>query len=466
MTNQPKKVMLSVILLLTSTVALSADRLALVIGNGQYRQASLQNATNDADDVARQLRSLGFDVTLKKNLNRKSIRGAFRNFSRKVTAETEVALIFYSGHGAQFENRSYLIPIGADINADEDLPDEAINARSMLSKIENRRAKVNVMILDACRNLPFNMASSNRSATRGLAKINRKGSTLIAYATASGEVAQDSGNNGRNSPYTEVLLKYLKKPDLTLSQMFNDIGLEVQRTYPQTPWVDSSSIPNVYLNKGKRPTQPTAPVVNYNPQPVNPVVQQPDSREIIRKIQVQLNRLQCNAGTADGKWGRKGRSALAKLAQVNPSLDGYSQPNQTLLDNIQSMTLQKCGVANFSNLDAQVDTSRTKFNNVEALAKKVMREFYSTCNIKSLSANMTSSAQQVFNYSSELSLLEGRCRYAKGQKMKSFRMEKMYDLGNDTVAYSVEGVFTSGYVAHEALMFEKSHNGWLLDGWE
>ncbi len=342
---QLRKTIITVVMLFSTSLALSSDRVALVIGNGQYQQAELQNATNDADDVARQLRALGFDVTLRKNLNRKSIRGAFRHFSQKVTATTEIALIFYSGHGAQFENQSYLIPIGADIHTDEDLPDEAINARSMLSKVENRRAKVNVMILDACRNLPFNMASSSKSAVRGLAPINKVNNTLIAYATASGQTASDAGDNGRNSPYTEILLKHLPRPNLTLTQMFNDIGVAVKNKYGQVPWVSSSPIPNVYLSKGDQPSQPHQPVVSSRPQSINPVVQPPDNSDIIRKIQVQLNRLQCNAGTTDGIWGNKGRSALAKLVQANPGLGGYSQPNRELLDKIQNMSLQQCPVA-------------------------------------------------------------------------------------------------------------------------
>lgn len=223
------------------------NRLALIIGHANYTQLNpLNNPINDAQDISAKLTNLGFNVTLATDLDRCTMHKTISEFRRKISQETDIVLFYYAGHGAQYKNQSYLIPLRAMLDSDEDLPIEGLNTQDLLHTIENQRAKVNIMILDTCRDMPFKRTS--RSAARGLAKINTDGSaTLIAYATSPGETAADRGKNGRNSPYTEVLLEYLYKPHVPIVQLFNDIGYQVRTRYGQVPWTYSAPMPNVHI---------------------------------------------------------------------------------------------------------------------------------------------------------------------------------------------------------------------------
>lgn len=234
---------------LCSLQAHAADRVALVIGNQNYRHDALDTPINDATKVADKLRKLGFSVvSVGHNLDRREMLEKVRAFRQNINRDTEIALFFYAGHGAQYDNESYLIPLQANLQYANDLPIEAVKAKDILNQIEEQNAKVNVMILDACRNLPLKRA--NRSSMRGLAPMESHSSTLIAYSTKAGETAKDKGNSGVNSPYTEVLLKYLQdRAEIPLTQFFNDISYEVFETYGQEPWMSSSRIPRVYLKK-------------------------------------------------------------------------------------------------------------------------------------------------------------------------------------------------------------------------
>ncbi len=136
------------------------------------------------------------------------------------------------------------LALNASVNYDNDLPIEGVSAQRILQQIEDENAKVNILILDACRNLPFK--HKKRSNIRGLASISGNSQSLIVYSTKAGETANDNGKSGNHSPYTEVLLKYLDKP-LPITQLFNDIGYEVNRVYGQQPWISGSGIPRIYL---------------------------------------------------------------------------------------------------------------------------------------------------------------------------------------------------------------------------
>ena len=236
-------------------MAEASPRVALVVGNASYQQGRLANPTNDAQDVSRALRQLGFQVDLVQDTNRSNLHRAIQKFRSKLNSKTEVALFFYAGHGAQFEGQSFLLPLRANIKTAADLEIEALSAKSILTQMRSTGSLVNIMILDACRNLPY--PALNRSSSRGLARIETIGSALLAFATAPGQVAADG--RARNSPYTTQLLTHLKKPGLTISQLFNDVGFAVHRSTGgrQTPWMNSSPMPAIYLAGNKANT--TAP---------------------------------------------------------------------------------------------------------------------------------------------------------------------------------------------------------------
>ncbi|HMX29821.1 MAG TPA: caspase family protein, partial [Blastocatellia bacterium] len=195
------------------------QRLALVIGNSAYKEAPLANPVNDAQDVAAALKACGFEVLSGFNRNQREMKELIRDFGQKLRAGG-VGIFYFAGHGAQVNGRNYLFPIGAVINSQTEVEYETVEAGFVLAQMEEARNRLNVVILDACRNNPYARSfSRGRSDSRGLAGVSSAPSgTLIAYATAADDVAADG--NGRNGLFTGELLTQLKTPGLTLTQVF------------------------------------------------------------------------------------------------------------------------------------------------------------------------------------------------------------------------------------------------------
>ncbi len=223
----------------------SEVRTALVIGNSAYAEAPLSNPVNDAADVAAALKSLGFHVQLKTDASRRQIIEAIRQFGRDLQRRGGVGLFFFAGHGIQAHGRNYLIPIGADIRKEHEIEDEGVNLGRVLGEMDDARNRLNIVILDACRNNPYERGF--RSAGRGLASIDAPRGTLIAYATAPGSVAADG--SGRNSPYTEALLQHIQKSGDSVERVFKNTRAAVIRktNNAQVPWESSSLIGDFYF---------------------------------------------------------------------------------------------------------------------------------------------------------------------------------------------------------------------------
>ena len=182
-------------------------RVALVIGNGAYAEGALRNPPNDARAMGEALRTLGFEVEVITDASRKRMLDAVREFGRKLTAGG-VGLFYYAGHGMQVKGANYLIPVGVDIATEEDVQSEALDANTVLSRMDAAKNQANLVILDACRNNPF--ARSFRSGTRGLAQMEAPSGTFVAFATAPGSTASDG--DGQNGLYTQHLLQSMKVP--------------------------------------------------------------------------------------------------------------------------------------------------------------------------------------------------------------------------------------------------------------
>ncbi|MGK0289022.1 MAG: TPR repeat protein [bacterium] len=227
-------------------LAYSKQRVALIIGNGNYKSSPLKNALNDANDMAKSLRKLGFTVMLHIDANRKQMRHAIRTFGKKIHGGG-VGLFFYAGHGMQVKGKNYLIPIGADIQDQNEVLDEGIDAGLVLRKMESAQNRLNIVFLDACRNNPF--AKSFRSGQKGLAQMDAPKGSLIAYATAPGSVAADG--SGRNGVFTKHILKSLQTPNLELSQMMKKVRLGVlkETSEKQIPWDSSSLVHDFYFQR-------------------------------------------------------------------------------------------------------------------------------------------------------------------------------------------------------------------------
>ena len=221
-------------------------RIALVVGNSRYADSPLRNPANDAADVADVLAQLNFDVTLLVDADFATMSQAVTEFGRELTGRDGVALFYFAGHGMQVNGRNFLIPVGGNIAGEDEVPYKAIDANSVLAKMEAAGSATNLVILDACRNNPF--ARSHRSGTRGLAQMDAPKGTLIVYATAPGDVAFDG--DGENGIFTASLLQHIGAPDMDVELMFRQVRVDVlsQSDGKQTPWTASSLQGNFSFN--------------------------------------------------------------------------------------------------------------------------------------------------------------------------------------------------------------------------
>ena len=268
---------LIVLLLVASWFAVNSSqanagvRLALVLGNSKYEAvAALDNPSNDAADLAQALRRVGFEVIEQRDANREAMAKAVRDFSQRLRG-ADVALFFYAGHGLQMNGENYLLPVDARIETAADVRFNTINLSDIQQEMEGS-GRANIIILDACRNNPFaeKLSRGGRGATtRGLGRIDATGEgSLIVYSTQPNNVALDGA--GRNSPFTEALLKYVGTPGLEVRQMISKVRGDVLQATDrrQTPWDSSSLVGDVYLAGA-----PAAAVAASPPQP--PAVQNP-----------------------------------------------------------------------------------------------------------------------------------------------------------------------------------------------
>lgn len=223
------------------------QRVALVIGNSAYDQAPLRNPVNDARAMAAVLREVDFDVTLIENADRHALQRAALDFGSKLTADS-VGLFYFAGHGMQVRGVNYLIPIGTKVASEDEVEVEAVDVNYVLARMATAKNRFNIVILDACRNNPFERMF--RSGNTGLAAISAPRGTLIAYATAPGSLAADGA--GANGLYTGQLVAALKTPNLTLEQTFKRTRAEVVTLSSgrQTPWESSSVIGDFVFRPG------------------------------------------------------------------------------------------------------------------------------------------------------------------------------------------------------------------------
>ena len=229
-------------------ITLKSNRYALVIGNSSYQSAPLKNPINDAEDIAVNLRQLDFKVILKKNADQRTMEDTIRYFGKQLR-NGGVGIFYFAGHGIQVGSRNYLIPIDARIESESDVKYESVDAGRVLGKMEDAGNRLNIVILDACRSNPF--ARSFRTNQRGLARMDAPAGSLIAYATAPGDVAADGP--GRNGLFTKYLIKHMMSPDLPVEQMLKRIRIDVSRETKgqQIPWESSSLMGDFYFNSEK-----------------------------------------------------------------------------------------------------------------------------------------------------------------------------------------------------------------------
>jgi uncharacterized caspase-like protein len=183
------------------------------------------------------LSSLGFEVTIRENASHRDMLRAVGEFGRKLTADS-VGMFYYAGHGVQVRGRNFLIPIDASIQNEAEVGLESLDVDRVLEQMQQAGNRLNMVILDACRNNPFERRF--RGVSGGLAQIDAPKGTLLAYATAPGKVAADG--DGANGLYTAELLRALRVPGLKVEDVFKRVRSAVaQKTGDlQMPWEASS----------------------------------------------------------------------------------------------------------------------------------------------------------------------------------------------------------------------------------
>jgi uncharacterized caspase-like protein len=216
---------------------LVAPRRALVIGNSSYSFGPLKNPANDARAIGEELKRSGFEVTTGLDLPRREMLEAIRAYAESLTKAKAVGVFYFAGHGVQLAWRNYLLPTDAQIARVEDIEARCVDVNAVIDGIAKAANPMNVVILDACRENPF---AGVKLDQKGLSQLDAPPGTLLAYATAPGNLASDG--EGANGLYTEQLLRELKVPEARIEDVFKRVRLTVRRRSngQQIPWESTS----------------------------------------------------------------------------------------------------------------------------------------------------------------------------------------------------------------------------------
>lgn len=222
----------------------SEKRVALVIGNKSYSISPLSNPEHDANDMTDVLRRTGFDVESIVDGTYMEMREAVRRFAEKIK-DGGVGLFYYSGHGVQVDGENYMVPIDAVLEEKGDVGSRCVRVSSVLDFMEASRNRLNIVILDACRNNPFK--AFTRSGERGMARLDAPTGSIIAYSTAPGRTASDG--TGRNGIYTASLIKYMNVPGLSIEHVLKSVRREVMQESKnqQVPWESTALVGDFYF---------------------------------------------------------------------------------------------------------------------------------------------------------------------------------------------------------------------------
>jgi hypothetical protein len=217
---------------------LRLPKLALVVGNGEYRRAPLKNPANDAKAIGDALKELGFAVTTMLDATRAEMVAAVQAYVRELEAKKCVGLFYYAGHGVQLDWKNYMLPVDAEMDTVEDVQKQAVEVNSLIQGLVKASNPLNIIILDACRDNPFGTAK--RPPQKGLSQMDAPTRTILAYATSPGNVASDG--DGMNGLYTENLLREIKVAEAKIEDVFKRVRLGVRRKSngAQIPWESTS----------------------------------------------------------------------------------------------------------------------------------------------------------------------------------------------------------------------------------
>lgn len=301
-------------------------RHALVVGNAAYQSAPLLNSVNDATAVAKVLEKAGFKVDLKLNASQKQLQDAVTTFGDRLKAGG-AGLFYFAGHGVQIKGRNFLMPVGADIKREDEVPYKAVDVQQVLDKMETAKNRVNVVILDACRDNPF--ARSSRSGAGGLSQMDAPIGSLLAFATSPGAVASDG--KGSNGLYTQHLLANIERPGMSIEEVFKRtrLGVRLDSNGQQVPW-ENTSLEGDFYFFAPSPTAKAGATTIATPPGVEHIARAERAYDLLRQGQIddaeRIFRALAGAGHPEVVWmGREGmaevllarRDLPAALAEAN-----------------------------------------------------------------------------------------------------------------------------------------------------
>ena len=227
-------------------------RVALVIGNAAYVNIpALGNSTNDARSMATILRKLGFQVIEVVDGSKAQMDKAVENLQDLLKGKQAVAMLYYAGHGLQLDWHNYMVPVDAKLTQSSDVPKQTIDIETVINSFKKATTRMNIIVLDACRDNPF----AGKASGKGLAQLDAPVGTFLAFATAPGNVAEDGDIESGNGLFTQFLLKELQRP-ARIEDVFKRVRLQVRQKSQgrQIPWDSSSLEDDFSFNDGNKHT--------------------------------------------------------------------------------------------------------------------------------------------------------------------------------------------------------------------
>lgn len=421
-----------------SPVVNSTQRVALVIGNGAYRDAPLTNPVNDARAIAQALKESGFKVIIRENIDQRGMLSALREFGDLLRAGG-TGLFYYAGHGMQIKGRNYLIPVGASIDREDEVAYSAVDAQAVLDKMEAAGNVANIMILDACRNNPF--TRSTRSGQAGLAQMDAPVGTLVAYATSPGAVASDG--SGANGLYTQHLLNAIRQPSSKVEDVFKQVRANVRRDSQgkQVPWESTSLEGDFYFKGGPLVAAPLDPSAGLEAVLWDAV----KGSSLPIEIRAYLNRYPSGNFAAE---------ARARLAQLQPApqavaMSAPTAPAAVAVTNAPPVAATTVAAAKVNAVQVAAQTGdahgfaagdRWRFQVVDKFKGEVVRNYVNTVD------RVQADGSIVLNQGAMRWDAQGNLRYARGA-------DRERSLSNGFV--NIPAVLKVG--AKTALNFESDH---------
>lgn len=227
-----------------------ASRVAVVVGNAAYPAAPLRNAVRDAQSMGAALGELGFQVVDVRDAGKAQMEAAIARAHELLKGQAGVGLFFYAGHAVQLDWRNFLLPVDARPATAQEVSRQAVDVQAAIEAFRSAGTRLNIVVLDACRDNPFD----NAGGGKGLAPMDAPPGTYLAYATAPGNTADDGDEAAGNGLYTRFLLREIVQPQARIEDVFKRVRLQVRRASAgkQVPWDSTSLEEDFYFAQGQR----------------------------------------------------------------------------------------------------------------------------------------------------------------------------------------------------------------------